>query len=250
MKTVLFVGIWLAGMIAWVYLYLGYGEEARQREALQPLIVQARAALEAEDFGLAQDLYEEAAAKMPEMYETDRAELKLRAANAQAINGDLLAAIDSMNELLVTMPASLRRTKTGIGVRDKLARNHYYAAWIMRLEGAPRANWIVHADRARQNYRVLAEQAAADKTPSAVDFSRNLEAVVNLTRMDLPTLKSLPLPPEAQRGRQQGVGQGPPQEGKGEGNGKGQQPGKGKGKPQDARGEGAGPGQRPEAFGS
>ncbi len=244
MKPVFFIGIWLGGCILWLYVYLGLGSDARQREGFSPVLMRAGEALETNDYGTAVDLYEEAAAGMPDSYSEEQVQLRIHAARAKALDGSLLEAIDTMNDVLFEMPALMRRGRIGRDLRETMARNQYYAAWIMRLEGAPRHDWIVFADQSRQQYRILAETAGDSDTGG--DPAKNLESAVRLTRMDLATLRSLPLPPEAQRARERGVGKG---EGEGK-EGKGKAEGPGKGKPNDARGTQPGAGVRPELFGS
>jgi hypothetical protein len=87
---------------------------------------------------------------------------------------------------------------------DELARSSYYAAWIMRLEGAAPDEWKPEAERARQQYRLLAERAesrlslressAGGDAADAGLFKRNLEATIRLEQMDLSTLLARPLP--------------------------------------------------------
>ncbi len=77
---------------------------------------------------------------------------------------------------------------------DELARSSYYAAWIMRLEGAAADEWKPEAERARQQFRLLAERAEDGKSQDAALFKRNLEATIRLEQMDLNTLLAKPLP--------------------------------------------------------
>ena len=47
-------------------------------------------------------------------------------------------------------------------VRETLAESQYYLAWLMRLEGVAREEWLPELESARQNYRLLAEQLHAE----------------------------------------------------------------------------------------
>ncbi|MEN6451692.1 MAG: hypothetical protein ABFC96_14465, partial [Thermoguttaceae bacterium] len=76
----------------------------------------------------------------------------------------------------------------------ELAESSYYAAWIMRLEGATPDEWKPEAERARQQYRLLAERADVDKDATSELFQRNLEATIRLEQMDFNTLLAKPLP--------------------------------------------------------
>jgi hypothetical protein len=78
--------------------------------------------------------------------------------------------------------------------RQALARSQFFSTWLMRLEGLDRAAWEPEIEAARQNWRLLAENAA---TPDAAKTHRaDLEAAIRLERMELEDLQGLPLPSE------------------------------------------------------
>ena len=65
----------------------------------------------------------------------------------------------------------------------------------MRLEGLPITEWEPEIESARQNYRMLAENAqSAGKSDQAKKQRENLEAAIRLARLDLSDLQGLPLP--------------------------------------------------------
>ncbi len=112
--------------------------------------------------------------------------------------------------------------------RELNGRIHYYAGWVMRLEGARRDLWMEEAELARQNFRLLAEQSDAE---GDADYSHqqkmNLESAVQLERMSLYELMGKALPEEGRRMGGQGLSE---QMGKRRGErGKGNQPGIGEG---------------------
>jgi hypothetical protein len=79
--------------------------------------------------------------------------------------------------------------------RSTLANAQYYMTWLMRLEGEPRDVWEPEIEAARQNYRLLAEQADRQgNSQRARKCQEDLEAAVRLARMDLGELQGLPLP--------------------------------------------------------
>jgi hypothetical protein len=80
----------------------------------------------------------------------------------------------------------------GIATRHELATSSYYAAMIMRLEGGAPEDWKPEAERARQQFRLLAEQTESE-SPAAV-MQQNLEATIRLEQMDLSELLARPLP--------------------------------------------------------
>ena len=64
----------------------------------------------------------------------------------------------------------------------------------MRLELAEKKEWKEPLEKARQNFRLLAEQTAKTDAKASGDHQKNLEAVVRLARMDLSEVQALPLP--------------------------------------------------------
>ncbi len=118
---------------------------------------------------------------------------------------------EQLQKLLTRLEANpdqdpeLRKT-----VSAELAAASYYTAWVMRLEGATAEEWKPEAEQARQQFRLLAERAAAGGDVEAEALAKNLEATVRLEQMDLDTLKAKPLPKKcsgcknlSQRKRQQ-----------------------------------------------
>jgi hypothetical protein len=99
---------------------------------------------------------------------------------------DLETALDSANE---SGDAPLARE-----ARSELAASHYYAAWLMRLEGAELEEWKAEAETARQYYRFMGEDNTLEGTDEIERHRRNLECVVRLERMDISELRGMPLP--------------------------------------------------------
>ena len=139
----------------------------------------------------------------PSASPSESRELKLRLELAQVRTrfrmGEAVAAIDGADKLLddpamASMPADFQRES-----RELAGRIHYYAGWVMRLEGASRELWMEEAELARQNFRLLAEQSAAqgDKEYSGKQ-QENLESAVQLQRLSLTELMARPLPKEGQ----------------------------------------------------
>ena len=78
--------------------------------------------------------------------------------------------------------------------RQALARAQFYKTWLMRLEGLDRTVWEPEIEAARQNWRLLAEQATTDK--DKLLHQEDLEAAVRLARLEIEDLQGLPLPSE------------------------------------------------------
>ena len=70
----------------------------------------------------------------------------------------------------------------------------YYAAWMMRLEGATTEEWMTEAENARQQFRLLAEECTDRSSQNYTAASENVEAVIRIEQMDLSTLMARPLP--------------------------------------------------------
>jgi hypothetical protein len=85
--------------------------------------------------------------------------------------------------------------------REELAAAHYFGARLLRLAGKPAAEWRAEAALARQQYRYLAETAAARGEDGTVvrGFEDNVERVLDLEQQDRSELEAAPLPRESPR---------------------------------------------------
>jgi hypothetical protein len=108
--------------------------------------------------------------------------------------GELPEAISDLDTLLVEMLKGGATAKLSEEVRSELATAQYYAAWLMRLEGASTDEWTVQSENARQHFRLLAEEKLQSDAPAAKTHQENLEATIRLARMDLSELQGMPLP--------------------------------------------------------
>jgi hypothetical protein len=69
----------------------------------------------------------------------------------------------------------------------------------MRLEGVSKEEWLPELESARQNYRLLAEQAqAAGDARGQRMQQENLEASIRLEQMAIDDLQGLPIPKPCQ----------------------------------------------------
>ena len=228
--------LWLLLPLPVVVLHFGRGQQWLARDKAHAFVTKARIAEEKEDWQQADQLYSAAV----KCVASDSSDLKMRLGLAQVRTrfrmGDAMGAIDGADKLLddaamATMPKDFQRES-----RELAGRIHYYAGWVMRLEGAGRELWMEEAELARQNFRLLAEQSAARGSNSdSVKQQENLESAVQLQRLSLTELMARPLPKEGQcmsgqglseqmakrrgqRGKQPGRGEnedGPPDKGAG-----------------------------------
>ena len=195
-----FILLWLLLPLPVLVLHFGRGQQWLALDKAHSFIVQAQTMEEQENWKQADKFYREAV----KCVKSDQPDVKLRLDLAQArmryVQGDAVAAMDQMSNLVnhagfAEMPVEFRRES-----RELNGRIHYYAGWVMRLEGARRDLWMEEAELARQNFRLLAEQSASE---GAADYSHqqklNLESAVRLERMSLYELMGKPLPEESKR---------------------------------------------------
>jgi hypothetical protein len=229
-----FVLLWLLLPLPVLVLHFGRGQQWLARDKAYAFVKQAEIAEQREDWQQADQLYRDAAKCLT----SESRDLKLRLDLAQVRTrfrmGDAVAAIDSADKLLdepamATMPAEFQRES-----RELAGRIHYYAGWVMRLEGAKRELWMEEAELARQNFRLLAEQDiapanapvnTANTNDSSSKQQEDLESAVQLQRLSLTELMARPLPKEGRSMAGQGLSE---QMGKRRGQrGKGNKPGVG-----------------------
>lgn len=240
MKRKLFFLLWLLLPIFVLAYHYGPGQATLARDRAAALAREAVRLEQAEDWVGAGEAYRQALAALPPDDQASRFKLRLAAANARMFTGELPESLQDLDSLLSDMRKAGAPGPDVREVRGTLASAQYYAAWLMRLENAPKEEWLEQAENSRQNFRLLAEETQAAPGQSGQDYAKNLEAVIRLQRMDLSELQGLPLPKQCQgckdcsqkcRGQKQSRAQQTPKE-----------------KPQDARKGGAG--KRPEGSGS
>lgn len=198
MRRKLGLYLWLAVPAGLLAFHQGPGQAGRARDLAGRHLEIARAAGQDGSWAEAVMAYDEALAALPPGDERARQSLRLARAGARLNAGELpeaMADLDRLLEDLETAPAdpSLARS-----TREALASAQYHAAWLMRLEGADRSEWMPVADASRQNYRWLAEESERADGARLSEHHRNLEATIRLAQMDLSELQGLPLPKKCQ----------------------------------------------------
>lgn len=142
------------------------------------------------------EAYERALAELPPGRDAEGRALRLELAKARMFvselpeaHRDLISLLDELEADAVPDVALVSET------RAALANAQYYRTWLMRLEGAPRDEWEPEIEASRQNYRLVAETAAARGDTEVARLSeQDVEAAVRLARMELSDLQGLPLP--------------------------------------------------------
>ncbi|MBN2210061.1 MAG: hypothetical protein JW709_01580 [Sedimentisphaerales bacterium] len=243
---------WLLIPVIIIAVHYGPGRKYRSMEAAthqikhaEELEIIAETSNDPDDWLHVVEAYRQALVLTPPENKLAASRIKLAAARAQMYEGELVEAITELESLL--QDARMEDFPTGHqnDIRDTLARSQFGAAWVMRLEGAGTDLWTKQAENARQNFRLLAENAMKTDNAAAPDHQKNLEATIRMTQMDASIIKGLPLPREAENGQGKGVGDKMGEAGEQEG-----QEGIGPTQEGDARGKGAGQGERPEGVGS
>jgi hypothetical protein len=193
--TRLLFALWLlvpVGLAAW---HFGPGQPQLARDRAGDLLRRAEAAEANQQWEQAGALYSQAAAEMPESDQAERNRLQVLQARARIRNGEILEGQEQLEKLLARLdnePAGSPALATD--AFHELAAASYYAAWIMRLEGATAEEWKPEAETARQLFRFLAERAEQAGDGDAETFQKNLENTIRLEQMDLSTLRAKPPP--------------------------------------------------------
>ena len=193
MKKNLLIFLWALAPVALLAYHFGPGQAGLAREEARASI---RAALNfeaSEEWRQTIDAYNDALAALPDTETAKRQQLQLARANARIYVGELPEAMFEMEHLL-DETAKGSDSELESKVRSSLASAQYYTGWLMRLELAEKKEWKEPLEKARQNFRLLAEQTAKTDAKASEDHQKNLEAVVRLARMDLSEVQALPLP--------------------------------------------------------
>ena len=198
MRNLLLVA-WLALPLgAWAY-HEGPGQDRTALDAMDAVVTAAHDAAQAGKWKVAVREYEAALAKQPKNPDAlskttvQRLQVELNKARMQA--SKLPEAREELEALVEQMQADTGTDPVVLAdARQALARSQFYMTWLMRLEGLDRETWEPEIEAARQNWRLLAEQAKDDKV--AVQHRTDLEAAIKLERMEIEDLQGLPLPGE------------------------------------------------------
>jgi hypothetical protein len=189
-----FLAAWLLCPVVLVAWHFGPGTRHLARDRAGDRWQAARAAESAERWEQAAALYQSARDALP-TDDPDRDRLELAEARSRINAGQMIEGQEQLQKLLDKLEVDPQANPALVSqAAGELAESSYYAAWIMRLEGATAEEWKPEAERARQQFRLLAEQAESARDPQAGSLKGNLEAAVRLEQMDLSTLLAKPLP--------------------------------------------------------
>lgn len=199
MRNMLMIGWLLLPIGAWAF-HEGPGQDLTALETSDAALVAAHAAAAEGDWQAAIRHYEDALGKLPASFDEgpgravfQRVRLELNKARMQA--SQLPTAREELDVLVEQMEAEKDTDQRLLAeARQELARSQFYTTWLMRLEGVAREEWEPEIEAARQNWRLLAEQAGDAKVAAA--HQKDLEAAIRLCRIEIEDLQGLPLPSE------------------------------------------------------
>jgi len=213
MRKKLMLGVWLLIPVALLAYHYGPGQARVAQDKAALKIAEAKALEAKEDWASAYRVWGEALAGTPAEDTQTRFQLRLAQARARIPMGGLPEAMKDMSSLLTEATQANADKALLNEIRGSLANSQYYVAWLMRLEGAPGEEWMLPAEGARQNFRLLSENTKGVKVEE--DYEKNLEAVIRLERMSLEELQGQPLPKKcsgnknvSQKGRSQSESKG------------------------------------------
>jgi hypothetical protein len=195
MRALLIVGWLLLPILLGAYHY-GPGQERLRLDDVATVLAQADGYAARQEWAKAATAYDDALRLLPADRLADQRRIRLERAKAQLLSKQLPAAHDDLRSLVEELLADQGADPTLLAqARSAQANSQYYMTWLMRLEGLGKDAWEPEIEAARQEYRLLAEQAesAGDMT-AAKTHREDLEATIRLARMDLGELQGLPLP--------------------------------------------------------
>jgi hypothetical protein len=185
--------VWLAvpfGLWAW---HQGPGQEGLALDRVHALLRSAEDHTRRGEHALAYEALDEALRGLPPGHAPEARRIRLERAKAGLESAKLpesRAELEALVDELQKDPAADPQVATE--ARRALASSQFYMTWLMRLEGLPKEVWEPEVDAARQQYRLLAEEAGDPATKAA--RQEDLAAAVKLARMDPAELVGLPIP--------------------------------------------------------
>jgi len=227
--------LWLLLPLPVVVLHYGKGQEWLARDRADDFIKQAEAAEKAGNWQLADECYRDADKAIDVADRSLKLRLELARVRTRFHVGEAVSAIDGVDRLLDDAAMSSMPAEFQHEARALAGRIHYYAGWVMRLEGAKRELWMEEAELSRQNFRLLSEQGSASGDQGRKE-REDLESAVQLQRLSFTELVARPLPKEGRSMSGQGLSEQMAKRRGQRGNKPGKQPGDGEGPPANGAG--------------
>jgi hypothetical protein len=190
-------------LVCWLMLpiligayHYGPGQERLRLDEAAALLDTAEQYAAGQEWAKAAGAYDEALRLLPPERLADTRRIRLERAKAQMLARQLPAAHEDLKSLVDDMNSDRGADQQVLAqARSALANSQYYLTWLMRLEGLGKDAWEPEVEAARQQYRLLAEEAeSAGDVAAARKHREDLESTIRLARMDLGELQGLPLP--------------------------------------------------------
>jgi len=189
--------LWLAIPAVAVAVHFGPGRAWLERDDAAAFVRQAERLGEEGNWEEATAKYSAALGALPAGPAEERQRLEVALGRAIVMSGSIVEGQERLEKTLAELAAAGQDSSPITqSARYELATSSYYAAWLMRLEGATTEEWKAEAEVARQNFRLLAETAVSNVAygRDGNPFERSLEATIRLEQMDLSELLARPLP--------------------------------------------------------
>jgi hypothetical protein len=200
-KLVLFA--WSALPIGGLAYHYGPGQERLVLDDVAAIVASANVSVRDENWGAAVESYDQALKLLPAGHLDVQRRLRLERAKAAMLDSKLPTAASDLASLVEELQQE-KPTGSADPVqadqllresREALANAQFYMTWLLRLEGKAREEWEPQIEAARQNFRLLAEDATQrGDAKQQKRSSEDLESAVKLARMEIQDLQGLPLP--------------------------------------------------------
>jgi hypothetical protein len=198
--------IWLTFGLMLIGFHLLQGRKIEARETAESIRESATHAEQNGKHELALTKFTEALKIAETLDPSLHLRLQLDVARVRIQSGESLETAESLDSLLDRdqlkhLPASLVRE-----TRALAASAHYYAAYALRLENAPRDMWLDEIERSRQHFRNLTEGAVRNASAEDTDaYGRALELAILLERASVYELNSKEVPQPCENARRKGI---------------------------------------------
>lgn len=185
--------VWLAVPFGLYAYHQGPGQEGLALDRVHVALREAEAHSGKGEHALAYEALDQALRGLPPGHAAEARRIRLERAKAGMECSRLPESRDELEGLVDELQRDPEADpQVATEARRALASSQFYMTWLMRLEGLPRDVWEPEVEAARQQYRLLAEEAGDPATKVA--RQEDLAAAVKLARMDPAELAGLPIP--------------------------------------------------------
>lgn len=193
--------IWLLIPFLAFWFHQTHGKSLRILDKAASHVTAGMAAENDRNWELAEKEYQQALELLPaaSSFQNERFQIELARQRTLVPRHGMLNAINTLQNMLAESNKNKgTREFTLNDIRAELAKLHYQASWLLRLQGAPQYIWMSEADKSRAEYACLARSAQASRNVQNSSINlHNTQAAVWLLRVDLSELRGLPLPDDS-----------------------------------------------------